>query len=122
MKKFRFLSILVLMLTLILVAPKVTMAGNLSFEKDEVIEYTKWLNRQIEINNLGSSGNDSLPDETVNKFLQQCKDYRERQVIPYLDKLGNCELVLLGGDHMIYEQKPNECGIIIKDFVESLSE
>lgn len=37
MKKFRFLSILVLMLTLVLVAPKVTMAGNLSFEKDEVL-------------------------------------------------------------------------------------
>ena len=39
-----------------------------------------------------------------------------------LEKMGNCELVLLGGDHMIYEQKPAECGNIIKEFVDKLSD
>jgi hypothetical protein len=41
--------------------------------------------------------------------------------MPYLEKMGNCRLVLLGGDHAIYEQKPAECGEIIKEFIENLN-
>ena len=37
---------------------------------------------------------------------------------PYLEKMGNGELVCLGDDHMIYEQKPVECGEIMKDFID----
>ena len=45
----------------------------------------------------------------------------KRDVMPYLEKMGNCELVLLGGNHAIYEQKPAECGEIIKEFIENLN-
>ncbi len=31
------------------------------------------------------------------------------------------DLVVLGGDHAIYEQKPAECGEIIKEFIENLN-
>jgi hypothetical protein len=31
---------------------------------------------------------------------------RENDLKPYLEKMGNCELIYLSGDHMIYEQKP----------------
>ena len=47
-------------------------------------------------------------------------DYKERVLLPYLEKLGNCELVSLPGDHLIYEQKPDECGQIIIDFIDGL--
>ena len=33
---------------------------------------------------------------------------------------GNCELVLLGGDHAIYEQRPEECGDIVLEFINGL--
>ena len=40
--------------------------------------------------------------------------------ILYLEKMGNCEMICLGGDHMIYEQKPIECGEMIKNFIDGL--
>ena len=52
--------------------------------------------------------------------LESGRDYKERILLPYFEKLGNCELVSLPGDHLIYEQKPNECGQIIRDFIDGL--
>ena len=45
---------------------------------------------------------------------------RDLELKPYLDRLGNCRLELLPGDHMIYEQQPDECGRIIRDFIRNL--
>lgn len=44
----------------------------------------------------------------------------EERLMPYIEKMGNCELICLGGDHMIYEQKPIECGEMIKNFIDGL--
>ena len=38
----------------------------------------------------------------------------------YMDKLGNARIVYLPGSHMIYEQKPDECGKIIDEFIDGL--
>ncbi len=53
-------------------------------------------------------------------YLEIGRDYKERVLLPYLEKLGSCELVNLPGDHLIYEQKPDECGKIIREFIDSL--
>lgn len=36
--------------------------------------------------------------------------------------MGSCKIAYIAGDHMIYQQKPTECGEVIKDFIESLDE
>ena len=48
------------------------------------------------------------------------KKYRETELQPYLDKMGNCELVLLPGIHCIYDQRPDDVAEIIKEFLESV--
>ena len=48
------------------------------------------------------------------------EDARNTKLTPYLEKMGNCELVLLGGDHAIYEQRPEECGDIVLEFINGL--
>ncbi len=55
-------------------------------------------------------------------YLESGCDYKERILLPYFKKLGNCELVSLPGDHLIYEQKPDECGQIISDFIDGLDQ
>ena len=55
-------------------------------------------------------------------YLEIGRDYKERVLLPYLEKLGNCELVSLPGDHLIYEQKPDECGQIIRNFIDGLDQ
>jgi hypothetical protein len=84
-------------------------------------EYIEWVNEQIEINNLpGGPKKTDFTDDEIEKVLSQAKEMREKNLVPYLEKMGNVKLVCLGGDHMIYEQKPVECGEIIKDFIDGL--
>lgn len=42
----------------------------------------------------------------------------ESELQPYLDKIGNCELVLLPGIHCIYDRRPDDVADIIRDFLE----
>lgn len=84
-------------------------------------EYVEWVNEQIEINNLpGGPKKTDFTDEEIEKVLSQAKEMRKEILVPYLEKMGKGELVCLGGDHMIYEQKPVECGEIIEDFIDGL--
>jgi pimeloyl-ACP methyl ester carboxylesterase len=88
--------------------------------REDFVEYTKWINRQREINNLEDQSNENPSYEMVDKLLKQSEDNRQNILMPYLEKMGNCELICLGGDHMIYEQKPIECGKIIESFIDEL--
>lgn len=91
--------------------------------KEDFIENNIWINRQIEINHL-----DTPPfpveyednDETLIKCLNQYEEARQNIIYPYAEKMGNCRVVCLAGDHMIYEQKPDECGKLIKDFIDEI--
>ena len=51
--------------------------------------------------------------ETDQKYI----DARENILKPYLAKMGNCDLVLLPGIHLIYEQRPEDCARIIEDLL-----
>ncbi|MCR4564275.1 MAG: alpha/beta hydrolase [Clostridiales bacterium] len=90
---------------------------------EDVLENDKWINRQIEKNKMNMKPRPEVyegNEETVDKMLAQTQELRETVIKPYTEKMGNCEVVCLAGDHMIYEQRPEECGKIITDFIEKL--
>ena len=104
--------------------PKLYICASWGFTtKEELIENNKWINRQIEINDLDMPlrtveyEDDS---EIVKNVIRQCEKSRQDIIYPYAEKMGNCKVICLGGDHMIYEQKPHECGAIIKAFVDGI--
>ena len=84
---------------------------------EELIDHHKWINRQIEINHMDREPFSLEPD---NELLELLEKMRQDTIYPYAEKMGNCKVVCLGGDHMIYEQKPEECGRIIKNFTAGL--
>lgn len=88
---------------------------------DDLIERNHFLNRQIEKNRLGRP---SLPteydDATAEAILEMMDELRRTVIQPYADKMGSCRIVLLPGEHMIYLQKPDACGTIIRDFLDEL--
>ena len=45
----------------------------------------------------------------------------ETVLMPYLEKLGNCEYIPLPGAHMICEQKPTECAVLFTQFLQRVS-
>ena len=104
--------------------PKVYVCASWGFQNvDELIENSIWLNNQVVKNNIDTKlrpteyeGNEYYYDT----MLAQCEDARNTKLTPYLEKMGNCELVLLGGDHAIYEQRPEECGDIVLEFINGL--
>lgn len=91
--------------------------------KEDLIEYNKWINRQIEKNHFNISLRPTDyedADEKLQQILNTYEKSRQDILYPYAEKMGNCEVVCLPGDHMIYEQKPEECGKLIKDFIDRL--
>lgn len=89
--------------------------------KEDVIDVNKWINRQIEINDLDFELRPlEISDDTLKTVLENYEKARNETIYPYAEKMGNCEVVCVAGDHMIYEQKPVECGEIIRNFIDEL--
>ncbi len=61
---------------------------------------------------------DEKREMALEDWLAEGQDYCDRILNPYIEKLGNCRLINLPGDHLIYEQKPDRCGQIIKEFLD----
>ena len=98
--------------------PKLYICASWGIEtNEELIELKAWINRQIEINRMDRKPLSLEPD---NEGLETLEKMRQDTIYPYAEKMGNCKVVCLGGDHMIYEQKPEECGKIIKNFIDGL--
>ncbi len=47
----------------------------------------------------------------------ECKEANEKELIPYLEKMGNYEIAYLPGSHFIYKTEPEQCEKIIEDFL-----
>lgn len=89
--------------------------------KEDIIELNKWINRQIEINKLDMPLRSlDISDETAANAIESFAKARNDTIYPYAEKMGNCRVVCAAGDHMIYEQKPAECGELIKAFIDGL--
>ena len=88
-------------------------SSNAHLTKECILEEVEWSNKVL------AKGEEpvSLDDVFIAERLKAEEEQREKEIMPYLEKMGNCELVLLGGHHAIYEQKPDEVGRIIVEFI-----
>ena len=98
--------------------PKVYISAGLGFQtKEEVDEMIAWDKKECEF--LGKK----QPKVSESMYdMDMVKKYRETELEPYLEKMGNCELVLLPGIHSIYDQRPEDVANIIKDFINRIEE
>lgn len=104
--------------------PKLYICASWGFESwEEMQENIAYINRQIEKNGLDMPPREDIEDEAVRKaILEDYEKARTEVLFPYLEKLGNCRYEALPGDHMIYTQKPEECGKLVKDFIDELDQ
>lgn len=105
--------------------PKLYICSSLGFDSRQSIEdYNKWINRQIDKNSLKMEKKLEVYEDDDQSLQEQLDNYsrqREERLQPYVDSLGNCTLTLLGGDHVIYQQKPEELGELMAQFVKGVS-
>jgi len=58
-------------------------------------------------------------DEVYANYLENLSEKR-RILDAYIEKMGNCQKIEMQGQHEIMFDKPEECGKILKDFLEGL--
>lgn len=99
--------------------PKMYINANSGFRSaSEVKEYINWMN--IRMKELGFEEPEMPSDKTIADFIIDSTNWTNERIKPYIELLGNTELILLPGDHMIFEQKPEELAEIIKEFIINL--
>ncbi|MCR4760779.1 MAG: alpha/beta hydrolase [Oscillospiraceae bacterium] len=101
--------------------PKLYLCASWGFRtKEEFRDYLEWFNALKEKNRMHTTDIDGISEEKMQEQIEKTEEMRQEILYPYAEKMGNCEVVLLGGDHAIYEQRPAECGVVIKEFIDSL--
>lgn len=90
---------------------------------DDLNESNEWINRQIEFNDLDipkRPTNYTADNPEAQEILAELEAMRQNIIYPYAEKMGNCEVICIPGEHLIYLQKPDECGSLIADFVNEI--
>lgn len=98
--------------------PKVYLSVSNAFHtKEELIEegITADVLRDNGFEYVTDKSDEAVYEEAL-KVLAQYHEILNR----YTEKMGNCQLVELRGQHEIMFDKPVQCGKIIKDFIDSL--
>lgn len=63
-----------------------------------------------------NAGDDAIYEQA----LAVMDDIRQNRFLPYMEKLGNCTVAELPGDHVIFLEKPEQCSKHIMDFTDEL--
>ena len=98
--------------------PKVYICSSWGFQSgQEIDEMLAWDKQECEFTGRKQP---KFPESGYDMDMLQ--KLRDTELQPYLDKMGNCELVLLPGIHCIYDQRPDDVAEIISDFLERIEE
>ena len=98
--------------------PKIYVCAGTGFATEEdVLNHVEFMNEQRVNNGMKPINYDR---SLIPVTLQQSQKMRDTVIKPYIEKMGNCEMVLLGGDHFIFAQRPNDCADVIEQLLEKI--
>lgn len=98
--------------------PKVYICAGWGFQtREEVDEMLAW-----DKQDCAFTGRKQPKWSEAGYDMERLQKIRDAELQPYLDKMGNCELVLLPGVHYIFDQRPDDCAEIIRDFLDRIGE
>ena len=104
--------------------PKLFINASSSFRtKEDFVEYIEYANALLVAQ--GKEEYFDLSDEAkTEEVAQRCIDnsaqWRKTHIMPYVESLGNCQYVGIPGDHLIYQQKPDEVAEAVEEFLEGM--
>lgn len=104
--------------------PKIYINSSNGYQTVEELEADDVLT-EYRINELTEGFEGSNDEERRTKAyeieFEEIEEYKKEKMQPYVEKLGNCEIVNLPGGHFIHLEKPQECAEIIKEFFDGLN-
>lgn len=100
--------------------PKIYISASFTINtREEFRENVEWMNKQLSAMNMPLV---EYTDSKADMIIERSAEAVDTILMPYLEKMGNCEYIPLSGDHAIYMQKPEQCADIIGDFLDGLTD
>lgn len=102
--------------------PKLYISAENGYQSVEALEEADVLS-DYRINQLTEGFEGSEEERRAKAYaleFEEMETYRKEKIQPYAEKLGNCRIVNLPGDHFIHLDKPQECAELILNFVDGL--
>ena len=98
--------------------PKIYVCAGTGFATEEdVLNHVEFMNEQRVNNGMKPINYDK---SLIPITLEQSQNMRDTVIKPYIEKMGNCEMVLLGGDHFIFDQRPDDCADVIRQLFDKI--
>ena len=61
---------------------------------------------------------DNKTDEQYENMLPGFQDFWQANYVPYIESLGNCEIIAIPSGHLTYQNCPDEVGEVLSDLIE----
>lgn len=104
--------------------PKLMIDAGSSFQtKQDFVDYIEYANALLAAQGKEEYfdlSDEDKTEEVAHKYIDSCTRWREEHIMPYVDSLGNCQYVGIPGDHLIYQQKPDEVAAAVDEFLKTL--
>lgn len=91
--------------------------------KKDFVDYIEYANAILVANGKEKYfdlSDDVKTEEVAQRYIESSAQWRAENTIPYIDALGNCQYLGIAGDHLIYQQKPDEVAEAVELFLETL--
>lgn len=104
--------------------PKMYINATSSFEtKEDFVDYIEYANANLTAwgqEEYFDLSDDAKTEEVAQRYIDSSTQWREENAIPFMENVGNCQYVGIPGDHLIYQQKPDEVAEAIDVFLDGL--
>lgn len=104
--------------------PKLFINASSAFEtKEDFVDYIEYANALLVAQGKEEYfdlSDDAKTEEVAQRYIDDSNQWRKEHIMPYVESLGNCQYVGMPGDHLIYQQKPDEVAKTVEEFLEEL--
>lgn len=88
---------------------------------DDVYEYFSYMNDEFRAAGLEPEFDpQKMADSYGERFCEESRKFLEQQAKPYIESVGNAEMLVIPADHYIFLQKPEEVAQACLDFLDKL--
>lgn len=104
--------------------PNLYINASSTFETEEdFVDYIKYANALLVAQGKKEYfdlSDDAKTKKVERRYIENSTKWREEHIMPYVEALENCQYVGIPGDHLIYQQKPDDVAEAVEQFLEAL--
>ena len=104
--------------------PKLYINASSAFQtKEDFVDYIEYANALLVAQGKEKYfdlSDDAKTEEVAQRYINNSAQWRKEHIMPYVESLGNCRYMGIPGEHLIYQQKPDEVEEAVEEFLEGL--